>query len=96
MTTLQRQCAKNLKQIFPEMKLQGVVPNSYIYVSVCDLYIPTISGCSQICGLIVGIYKSLTDTRKWKLETSPRSLISGNTENAVQRASEHDVAWITS
>jgi hypothetical protein len=93
---MQRPCAKNLKQIFPEMKLQGVIPNSYIHVSVCDLYIPTISGCSQICGLIVGIYKSLTDTRKWKLETSPRSLISGNTENAVQRASEHDVAWITS
>jgi hypothetical protein len=29
-------------QIFPEMKLQGLVPNSYIHVSVTDLYIPTI------------------------------------------------------
>jgi hypothetical protein len=38
MTTLQRQCAKNLKQILPEMKLQGVVPNSHIHVPVSDLY----------------------------------------------------------
>ncbi len=33
---------KNLKQIFPERKLRGLVPNSYIHVSVSDLYIPTI------------------------------------------------------
>jgi hypothetical protein len=31
---LQRHCTKNLKQIFPEMKLRGQVPNSYILVSV--------------------------------------------------------------
>jgi hypothetical protein len=28
--------------VFPEMKLRGLVPNSYIHVSVCDLCIPTI------------------------------------------------------
>jgi hypothetical protein len=37
--TLQRNSTKNLKQIFPEMKLRG--PNSYNHVSVSDLYIPT-------------------------------------------------------
>ncbi len=35
-------CSKNFKQIFPDMKLRGLVPNSYIHVSVSDLYIPTI------------------------------------------------------
>jgi hypothetical protein len=28
--------------VFPEMKLRDLVPNSYIYVSVIDLYIPRI------------------------------------------------------
>jgi hypothetical protein len=35
-------CTENLKQIFPEMKLRGLVPNFYINVSVSDLLIPTI------------------------------------------------------
>ncbi len=43
MTTLQRHCTENSKQIFPEMKLRGLVPNSYIHVTVSDLYIPRIS-----------------------------------------------------
>ncbi len=29
--------------IFPEMKLRGLIPNSYIHVSVSDLYISRIS-----------------------------------------------------
>jgi hypothetical protein len=33
---------ENSKQIFPEMKLRGLSPNSYIHVSVSDLYITTI------------------------------------------------------
>jgi hypothetical protein len=41
-TTLQRHYTENSKQICPEMKLRGLVPNSYIHVSVSDLYIPTI------------------------------------------------------
>ncbi len=64
-STLQRHCIENSKQIFPELKLRGLVPNSYIHVSVSDLYIPTIGPpicCSKISGPIVGIYKSLTDT----------------------------------
>jgi hypothetical protein len=40
--TQQRHCTQNLKQIFLEMKLCGLVPNFHIYASVSDLYIPTI------------------------------------------------------
>jgi hypothetical protein len=40
--TLQRNYTENSKQIFPEMKLGGLVPNSYIHVLVNDLCIPTI------------------------------------------------------
>jgi hypothetical protein len=41
-TTLQRQNAENLKQIFPEKEYRGLSPNDHIHVSVSDLYIPTI------------------------------------------------------
>jgi hypothetical protein len=40
---------KNLKHIFPDMKLCGLVPNLYIHVSGSKLYIPTI-------GLIWNLY----------------------------------------
>jgi hypothetical protein len=33
---MQMQCTENSKQIFPEMKLRGLVPNFYIHVSVSD------------------------------------------------------------
>jgi hypothetical protein len=36
------QCAENSIYVFPEMKLRGRVPISYIHVSVSDLYIPRI------------------------------------------------------
>ncbi len=58
-------CNKDPMYVFPEMKLRGLVPNFHIHVFVNDLYIPTISPsifCSKIGGLIVGIYKSLTET----------------------------------
>jgi hypothetical protein len=56
----------NLKQIFPGKELRGYSPNSYIHVSVSDLYIPLI-------GLFIllqeirwaergNICRSLTDT----------------------------------
>jgi hypothetical protein len=67
--------------VFPEMKLRGLVPNFYIHVSVSDLYIPTIGPQTQnskINGTIVGIYKSLTDTRMQKSGTRPHSFISEN------------------
>jgi hypothetical protein len=46
----------------------GLSPNFHIHVSVSDLYIPTVppSVClfcyRNMCGLILGINKSLTDT----------------------------------
>ncbi len=36
---LQRHNTENSKQIFPEKELRGYSPNSYIHVSVSDLYI---------------------------------------------------------
>jgi hypothetical protein len=62
--TLQRQNAENLKQIFPEKEYRGLSPNFHIHVSVSELYIPTMGLpflLEEICGLILGIYKSLTD-----------------------------------
>ncbi len=38
----QRYYTENWKHIFPEKELRGHSPNSYIHVSVCYLYIPTI------------------------------------------------------
>jgi hypothetical protein len=52
------------------MKVQGLVPNSYVHVCVMDLCIPRIGlpiWLSKIGRPILGIYKSLTDTRLWKL-----------------------------
>jgi hypothetical protein len=46
------------------MKLRNLVSHSYIYVSVSDLYIPTIGPpicCSKIDGPTVGINILLTD-----------------------------------
>ncbi len=40
--TLQRQNIEISKQILPGKKLRGYSPNSYIHVSVSDLYIPLI------------------------------------------------------
>jgi hypothetical protein len=58
---------ENSKHIFPEKELRGHSPNSYIHVSVCELYIPT-SGLPSLLqenrwtDRRNGIYKSLTDT----------------------------------
>jgi hypothetical protein len=35
-------CTENQINVFPEMKVRGLVPNSYIHVSVSDLYIPRV------------------------------------------------------
>ncbi len=63
--TLQRKNAKNSKQIFPEMEYRALSPNFHIHVSVSELYVPTKELpflLEEICGPILGIYKSLTDT----------------------------------
>ncbi len=62
-SALQRQNAENLKQMFPEKEYRG--PNFHIHVSVSELYIPMMGLpflLEEICGPILGIYKSLTDT----------------------------------
>jgi hypothetical protein len=41
-SALQRQNSENSKQIFTGKELRGYSPNSYIHVSVSDLYIPLI------------------------------------------------------
>ncbi len=67
-SALQRQNAENLNQIFPEKEYRGLSPNFHIHVSVSELYIPTMGLPflrEEICGPILGIYKSLTDTWMW-------------------------------
>jgi hypothetical protein len=63
--TLQGTNTENPKQIFPEKELRGHNPNYHIHVSVSDLYIPMIDLSillQKICGPILEIYKSRTDT----------------------------------
>jgi hypothetical protein len=58
-------CTENLKQVFPEMKLLGLILYFYILVSVSDVNIPTFGRLILllcVCGPIVRIYKSLTET----------------------------------
>jgi hypothetical protein len=65
LTTLQRQKTEISKQIFPEKEYRGLSPNFHIHASVSDLYILTIGLpilLEEICRLILGLYKSLTDT----------------------------------
>ncbi len=65
LATLQRNNNERLKQVFPEKKWLGHSPNFHIHESVGDLYIPMIDLpilLQEICGPILEIYKSLTDT----------------------------------
>jgi hypothetical protein len=80
--TLQRHNTENSKQKFPKKELRGLSPNFHIHVSVSNLYFPTIGLLIllKICGPILEIYKSLTDTRMWKLGLRPRNSFSGNTK----------------
>jgi hypothetical protein len=62
---LKEKMPENLKQIFPEKEYWGLSPNFHIHVSVSELYIPTMGLpflLEEICGPILGKYKSLTDT----------------------------------
>ncbi len=63
--TLQRQYTENTKQIFPEIKLCGPLPDSYTFMFLSAIYIFPQSVCLLCCrkigGPTVGIYKSLTD-----------------------------------
>jgi hypothetical protein len=69
--------------VFPEKKLRGLNPNFHIHVSVNDLYIPRIGPhffLQQNRQTDHGntVYKSLTDTRMWKLGLRPRNSFSRN------------------
>ncbi len=67
--------------IFPEMKLHGLSPDSYIHVSMSDLYSPRIGlhiSSSRIGRPIVEIYNSLSDVWMWKLGLRPQYSFSGN------------------
>jgi hypothetical protein len=64
-SALQRTKTENWKEIFPEKEQRGHSPNLHIHVSAIYLYIPMIDLpilLQEICGPILGIYKSLTDT----------------------------------
>ncbi len=69
-TALQRNCTENSKKIFPEMKLSGLVPNSYILHScICERFIcifPRLVRCSIIDGsrVKIHIYKLFTDSNE--------------------------------
>jgi hypothetical protein len=65
--TLQRHNAKNSKQIFPGKDWRGHSRNFHIHMSVSDSWSVCLFCCRKICGPILGIYKSLTDTWMWKL-----------------------------
>jgi hypothetical protein len=58
-------CNENPIYVILFWELRGLGPNFHIHVSLSGLYIPRIGphiSCSRIGRLIVGIYKSLTDT----------------------------------
>jgi hypothetical protein len=58
-------CTENPTYVFPEMKLRGLVPNSYLHVSVSYFYFQDRSAhlaAAKKGRPMLGIYKSLTDT----------------------------------
>jgi hypothetical protein len=64
-SSLQMHWTGKIGQMFPEMKLRGLILNFFIHVSVDDLHIPAIGPQTQYSKIgrpIVAIYKSLTDT----------------------------------
>ncbi len=80
---LQRTNTENSKQLFPEKQLRSHSPNFHLHVSMSDiLYINTIDLpilLQEICKPILGIYKSLTNTRMWNLGLRPRNSQKRNT-----------------
>ncbi len=57
--------------LFLKQNYNDLSPDSYTHISVRDIYFSWTGlsiFLSQICGMILEIYKSLTDTIMWKLE----------------------------
>ncbi len=74
-TSIQPHCKNivrnlNEKQIFLEMKRRGRIPSFYIYVSVSDLYIPTIHS-----PILLQWYSSLTCFSFLRVYAAPSSLL---------------------
>jgi hypothetical protein len=62
--TSKKNCRK-LEANIPKKEYRDLSPSFHIHVSVSELYIPTMELpflLKEICGPILGIYKSLTDT----------------------------------
>ncbi len=81
-------CNENPLYVFLFWKLRGLCPNFHIHVSVSDSYIPRIGPhifVQQNRQTMIAweyMYKSLTDTERWKLGLRPHNsyvLRSGNT-----------------
>jgi hypothetical protein len=72
-----------MKLLFPKQNYNVLSPSSYTHISVRDLYFfPRLVYpfcCREICGPILGIYKSITDTWMWKLGLRPRNSQKRNT-----------------
>ncbi len=72
-----------MKLLFPTQNYNVLSPSSYTHISVRDLYIFPGSVCQfccrEICGRILRIYKSLTDTWMWKLGPRPHNSQKRNT-----------------
>jgi hypothetical protein len=80
--TLQRTNAENWKQIFPEKELSSYI-SQFPHSCVCKQFIyfhnRSAYSAEGICGPILGVYKSLTDTRMWKLGLRPHNSQKRNT-----------------
>ncbi len=73
---------KKIRKNIPEKELRDHSPNSYLHVSESDLYcIPTDLPIllQENREPFVGIFRSLKDTRMWKLGLRPRNFFSVNT-----------------
>ncbi len=66
-----------IKLLNPKLNYNVLSPNSYTHISVRDLQYISKTGLpillQEKCGLILGIYKSITDTWMWKLRLRPRN-----------------------
>ncbi len=63
--TAKKKCRKLKANIPRKVEYRGLSPNFHIHVSVSELYFPTMELpflLEEICGPILGIHKSLTDT----------------------------------
>ncbi len=79
---LQNTIPKNVNKYSQKRNIAASVPIS-TFMCRCAIYIfpwsVCLFCCRKICGPILGIYKSLTDTWMWKLGLRQRNSFSGNT-----------------